>query len=160
VFLDSRERSNFLSQYQTGPIKIFIICFMIVWVFIALSMGFLFLEMASNWPTNFPGPSPMLFVWIPFVMAGAGVLMLVGVLKGFSRFSPNQGDDDIQIVSDQFEEGQTRTFGYRPTSSPEIPEFCPNCETVFEYEQLQWTGPLSFLCPRCGNTQHVKRKKY
>ena len=133
---------------------------MIVWVFIALSAGFSFVEMASNWPTNFPGPSPMLFAWIPFAMAGVGVLFLVMFLKNMSRFNPIQGIGDIQIVSDSFEERQTQTFGDRPASSPEIPEFCPNCETVFEYEQLQWTGPLSFLCPGCGNTQHVRKKKY
>ncbi len=102
----------------------------------------------------------MVLDWIPFAMASAGILMLVGILKSMGGARPVQGSDSIQIVSNQFEEGQTRNFDYHPTSSPDIQEFCPKCETVFEYGQLQWTGPLDFLCPGCGSTIHVEKREY
>ncbi|MDF1538443.1 MAG: hypothetical protein P1Q69_06035 [Candidatus Thorarchaeota archaeon] len=120
----------------------------------------MFFEISSNWPTTFPGPSPMVVGWIPFAMAGAGILMLVGILKRMGGARPVQDSDSIQIVSYQFEERQTRTFDYHPTSSPDIPKFCPKCETVFEYEQLQWTGPLKFLCPGCSTTILAEKREY
>ncbi|MFW9845589.1 MAG: hypothetical protein ACFFD6_02490 [Candidatus Thorarchaeota archaeon] len=148
------------SPSSTGGRVIFI-GFMVIWILAAISMGFFFIDFAESWPDWGPGPHPSMFVWIPFAMAGFGVLVLVVTIiswvKGTSRPlfpkappTGRSGDDYISSTS-------SMTSGYdRREDHFEVPRYCSSCGSKIDSELIEWVGPMRFKCPSCGTTHRAE----
>lgn len=135
--------------------------FLLIWIISTVGVGFLFIDFAKSWPDWAPGPSPSLFVWVPFVMAGFGVLVLVMSVASWLRPS-SKPSQDLSIVTgaydDTFSSG-TVVSGYRaPSASHKIPPFCSQCGSPLDSEQVQWVGPLHFTCPFCGKVNQSEER--
>ncbi len=138
------------------------VIFGFIWTGMALTMGMFMLDFAATWPTDF-GPSPYLFAWIPFAFAALGIICIVGSIWGYVK-DDESTPEDIRITSvadSSFDEyTSTRTSGYRPVPTIDIPEKCPHCDSELSYEQLNWVGPLTFECPHCGHHMRAERRTF
>jgi predicted RNA-binding Zn-ribbon protein involved in translation (DUF1610 family) len=141
---------------STGA-RIALIIFYIISIAIVIWIESFFIDFANAWPDWGPGPSPSLFVWIPFAIAGIMVLMLVVQVVNMVR-KPGEASltpkfsmrthsyDDIPASSSE-------TLGYHETTvSYRTPPFCSQCGASLDSDLVEWVGPLRFRCPSCGKT--------
>jgi DNA-directed RNA polymerase subunit RPC12/RpoP len=150
---------------QSGSIggRIMVIIFFIIWIAIAMTMGFSFIDFANSWPDWAPGPHPSLFIWVPFAFAGFGVLFLLFIIVGWlgkpRRKGSIQGYPVGATPYDEMPSSSTETSGYRePTLSYEIEPFCSQCGARLDSELVEWVGPLNYRCPSCGHTHKAKTR--
>jgi len=136
--------------------------FMLIWIISTVCIGFLFMDFAESWPDWGPGPSPSLFVWVPFAMAGVGVLVLLVAAVSWVRPS-DKSTQDLPIMSgtyDDFTSSSTVVSGHRaPSVSYEMPPFCSQCGSPLDSEQVHWVGRLRFTCPSCGKVNQTEEKR-
>ena len=145
---------------STGA-RIAVIVFYIISIAIAVWIGLFFIDFANAWPDWGPGPSPTLFVWIPFAIAGfIALMLLVQILR-----MVNERDESMQV-----QHASTQTYPYdgaRTTSTetsgylePEpiygTPPFCSQCGASLDSELVEWVRPLRFRCPSCGEISRAE----
>ena len=143
-------------------IHLLAVVFAFFWLLTAFWMGFNFIDFASSWPTNFPGPSPWLFVWVPFAIGIIGFIAILGgvltqrrmIFGNAALFNKpsNETDEDVEDYD------SSRHSGYQDRSDLEIPDVCTKCEYALSREGLEWIGPLEFRCPYCGKVLQAKRR--
>lgn len=121
----------------------------------------MFLDFASTWPSDMPGLHPMFSVFILFIMAGFGVLMLGGIIVGYFRESSEVRPDRhiTKIIEPMLEStGDWMSSGRKGKyTGYDIPPFCDNCGVKLDIGEVEWIGPVSFKCPRC-HEEHRARK--
>jgi predicted RNA-binding Zn-ribbon protein involved in translation (DUF1610 family) len=113
------------------------------------------MEFANTWPDWGPGPHPSMFVWIPFAIAGFGVVMLcvqlVNLVRAHRESESTQSYPMRSSPYDSLSSSSTQISGYRETiTSYRTPPFCSQCGAALDPEQVEWIGPLRFTCPSCG----------
>ena len=146
---------------RSAGARIAIIVFYIVSIAIVIWIGFFFIDFANTWPDWGPGPSPSMFVWIPFAVAGAmAFILLTQILK-----MVNERDESKEALH-----SSTQTYPYddvRPTSTqtsgyiePEPiygpPPYCSQCGASLDPDLVEWVGPLRFRCPSCGKVSKAE----
>jgi predicted RNA-binding Zn-ribbon protein involved in translation (DUF1610 family) len=139
------------------------ICFLLIFIGVTITMGLSMMEFASGWPIGFPGPSPGLFVWVPFGMAGFATLMLIMIIVG--QFRKKRTPDSIPkydsgVTTYSAEDVLTsETSGYAgPTYIRTLPKFCNNCGSPIDESSVEWIDSMTFSCPHCGKKQRAERK--
>jgi predicted RNA-binding Zn-ribbon protein involved in translation (DUF1610 family) len=145
--------------------RIFIVGFFIIWIAGTISMGFFFIDFANSWPDWGPGPSPSLFVWIPFAMAGFGALILaLNVYRWVkpSRMAvPERGYSTMESPYQGGRFASTQASGYRePAMSYEVQPYCSQCGAKLDSELVEWVGPISYKCPSCGHTHKAEARYF
>jgi hypothetical protein len=143
--------------------RIIVVVFLIIWIAIATTMGFSFIDFANDWPDWGPGPHPSLFTWIPFAMAGFGIILLLLTIIGWVRkpgkTDSSQGYTAGAIPYDDIPSSSTQASGYRePSVSYQIQPFCGHCGARIDSELVEWVGPLKYKCPACGYTHKAETK--
>ncbi|MFW9964686.1 MAG: hypothetical protein ACFFCX_14040 [Candidatus Sifarchaeia archaeon] len=137
----------------------------IILIVIGILMGFLFIDFANAWPDWGPGPHPSMFVWIPFAVAGFGVLALIvqiiNTVNERDKTRQAQGFPTRTYPYDDITPSSTRTSGYQePTRSYQAPPFCSQCRAALDSEPVHWIGPLQFRCPSCGRIGKVEETQF
>lgn len=139
------------------------ICFMILFVGVAIAMGSFWMQMGSEWPEWAPGPSPLLFAWIPYAMAAFVVICFLSNI--FTKIRKSRSPDtSIMYESrvDTYSAEDVSTYeasGYaEPTYIRILPKFCNNCGSQIDESSVEWIDSMTFACPHCGKRQHAERK--
>lgn len=139
----------------------------IILIAVSIPMGSFMLDFAQGWPTDF-GPSPMLFVWIPYLMGGLGVLCIVGSIINYVRGDTKKPSSVVPTytaeaeVVDPFQSRPTsgESSGYTDTTAIyDVPSYCNGCSAPLKTEEVDWVGPMSFSCPNCGKTQKAETRR-
>ncbi len=154
--IDSKERS--FSVYA-------IICAS-GWIGTSLFIFFKSLESPSDWPADFPGPSPSIMPWVALGFVLIGIIIMfyfVNQIKNWpAQMEPTKYYDQPSGLTGVTGLGGSRPIesGYSDRSTLRIPEICSKCKYVLPTEGLDWMGPLEFRCPRCGAVQHAKKEEW
>ena len=145
---------------STGA-RVALIVSYIISIAILIWMGFFFIEFANTWPDWAPGPSPSMFVWVPFAIAGIVVLMfVVQVVKMVRTPSEASFTPRFSMRTSSYDDASfpgSQTSGYRePTVSYKTPPFCSQCGASLDPDLVEWVGPLRFRCPSCGKVSKAE----
>lgn len=141
---------------HSGKGKVVIVCFMIIWVGTALSMG-LFL---------FPQPFFFPFGLVPFIMAAFGIVFCFAALRANSSITRTRrrvgSGYSISTTGDaMYREGRSPSY-QRPSKRIvyQIPSSCPSCGASLNSEQVDWVGPLQAQCPYCLATIEASERDF
>lgn len=143
---------------QSGMGKTAIVCFMIMWVGTALSMGiFLF-------------PQPFFFPLgvVPFIMAAVGIVFCVAALRANSTIARTHrsvgSGYSISTTGDaMYSSRDGRNPQYRRLSKRvvyQVPAICPSCGASLNIKQVDWVGPLQAQCPYCLATLDASERDF
>ena len=143
---------------QSGMGKIAIICFMMIWVGFALSIGVFAISI----------PFFSFFGFVPFAMAGFGVVFCLVALRsnsGFARSRRRVGSGySISTTGDaMYSDSRRRMPSYRRSSQRvvyQVPPRCPSCGASLNSEQVEWVGPLQAQCPYCLATVEASERDF
>jgi predicted RNA-binding Zn-ribbon protein involved in translation (DUF1610 family) len=135
--------------------RIFVILSYIISIAVAIWMGFFLIDFANAWPDWGPGPSPSLFVWIPFAIAGfIAFMLLVQILRMVNERDESKRVQHSSTQAYPYYDARltsTETSGYiEPEPTYETPPFCSQCGASLDSELVEWVGPQRFRCPSCG----------
>ncbi len=128
-------------------------------------MGFFFIEFANAWPDWGPGPHPSMFVWIPFAIAGIGVLaivvQIVNIMNERDESKHAQGFSTRSYPYDDIPSTSTQMSGYsEPERTYRPPPFCSQCGAALDPELVEWIGAIRFRCPSCGKTGKAEETQF
>ncbi len=143
---------------HSGKGKVVIVCFMIMWVGTALSMG-LFL---------FPQPFFLPFGFVPFIMAAVGIVFCFAALRANSNTTRTRrrvgSGYSISTTGDaMYRDRESRSPSYQRPSKRivyQIPSRCPSCGAALNSEQVDWVGPLQAQCPYCLTTIEASERDF
>ncbi|MDH4212683.1 MAG: hypothetical protein OEV85_02080 [Candidatus Thorarchaeota archaeon] len=152
-----------MQSKESNCARIMIVGFLIIWITMAITMGFSFIDFANSWPDWGPGPHPSLFIWVPFAFAGFGFLFLLFIIIGWVRkprkIGSIQRDPVVATQYDDTPSSSIQESGYRePTVSYEIEPFCSQCGARMDSELVEWVGPLKYRCSSCGYLHKAETK--
>lgn len=139
------------------------VCFMIIFVGVAITMGAFITQMASNWPDWAPGPSPMIIVWIPYAMAAFVVIaFLSNIIKTYRKTRTSDTSIRYESSIDTYSAEDVSTYEASEYAAPTyirvIPNFCNNCGSEIDEKSVEWVDSMTFTCPYCGKKQEADRK--
>ncbi len=144
-----------MSQSTGGKVVGF--CFMVIWVTIALSIGFSALSFGA----------PTIFGIVPFLMAGFGVIFCLAMMtdklgsSGFKGRVRVQPSAQWESTGDSWSSSSDRWSSFRDESSTiyDLPDKCPECGASINMENVDWVGPLQAKCPYCMATIRANRRR-
>ncbi len=132
--------------------------FIVIWIVVAVLMGLDLIAFFDRWEGKKTFMTAV-FMAVPFGMAGIGVMVLVmflySALTGAVHSTLSPADGPPMGVPDPSSEGQGDRSG-RAGEEVVIPDHCDACGTRLHRNEVDWTGPLTFRCPRCGRTIHAE----
>jgi len=135
-----------------------------IWIVAGIWMGFFFIDFANAWPDWGPGPHPSMFVWIPFAIAGVGVLAVIfQIVNIVNERTDSKHTQEFSTRTYSYDDvpSSTQTSGYvEPMQSYGVPPFCSQCGAKLDSELVDWIGPLRFKCPSCGRTGKAEETQF
>jgi predicted RNA-binding Zn-ribbon protein involved in translation (DUF1610 family) len=144
-----------------------LLCIGLFFILPALFISYLVIDFASTWPTDF-GPSPLIMLSMPVIMGIIGCLLIIRGIYNYIKWPEIQAEKERKKADFQITQVQDPTYsdegavssGYKATPTIVIPNYCSSCSAKLSYEELTWTGPMTFKCPNCGHEMVAERRGF
>lgn len=150
-----------MEHQNTAAGKAVAVCFLAIWIMVAIFMGSMFLGMPLMSDGFF------IVILIPFAMAAFGVVLCIAIAKGntgVARARRMGSGYSISTTGDAMYSDSHGTTVHSPESSRrvvfEIPRECPSCGASLNSEQVEWIGPLQAQCPYCLATIEAAERDF
>ncbi|MBD3406118.1 MAG: hypothetical protein GF411_08340 [Candidatus Lokiarchaeota archaeon] len=149
-----------MTRKKLNPAIICPLAFLLIWIGTAIWMGNQFAEFTSRWSIEGSDIFPSTFVFLPYLMAGFGVIFVVFMIAKVFKQPMKEGTSHhiTKIMEPSIENEDIMASGSGGSyTGYDIPAYCDNCGVKLDISEVVWIGPLTFKCPRCNHSHKAKQ---